>query len=251
MPNTILLVDDDVEFREEFKYFLEGYNVIEASSGKEAISILKKPNEIDLVILDVMMPGLNGIEVLKEIKQLEPGVGVIIITGYSSKDKAVEALRGKADDYLEKPVDPEKVQKIIAAALEKTLSLPDIDSMDTAGKMERVCQYIQRNAFKKISLQDVSEAVFLSPKYISRAFGKIKGMNFNEYKTKVKFNIAQKLLKKTCYNINQISDKLGFQNPESFMRMFKKMNGSTPTDFRKKLKIMKKKKVKHGKKTKK
>ena len=63
--NRILLVDDDSELREEIRDFLEDYGVTEVSSGDEALQILKKPNEIDLIILDVMMPGKNGLEVLK------------------------------------------------------------------------------------------------------------------------------------------------------------------------------------------
>jgi len=64
---TILVVDDDKDLRSEIKDFLEDYKVVGASNGKEALGILRKPNCIDLVILDVIMPGLNGIEVLRKM----------------------------------------------------------------------------------------------------------------------------------------------------------------------------------------
>ena len=62
------------------------------------MQLLRKPNEIDLVLLDVMMPGLSGTEVLREMKKLSPNLAIIILTGYSSKDVAIEALKGHADD---------------------------------------------------------------------------------------------------------------------------------------------------------
>ncbi len=102
MPYNVLLVDDDKMFREELREALEDYRVVEAANGKEALEILKKPNEIDIVMLDVMMPGLPGTEVLKEIKKISPSLSVVMLTGYSSKDVAIEALKGRADDYIEK-----------------------------------------------------------------------------------------------------------------------------------------------------
>ncbi len=71
MPPEILLVDDDRIFRSEFKdCFDEEYNIIEAATGEAALTILKKPNEIQVVILDIRMPGINGIEALKAIKNI-------------------------------------------------------------------------------------------------------------------------------------------------------------------------------------
>ena len=108
MPNTILLVDDDVEFREEFKYFLEGYNVIEASSGKEAISILKKPNEIDLVILDVMMPDMDGFELAEFMRNSERSrhIPIIFVTaGAGDGTRRFKGYEAGAVDFIQKPIE--------------------------------------------------------------------------------------------------------------------------------------------------
>lgn len=117
MPYTLLLVDDDREFRAEFRDCFDDYAVMEAHNGEEALAILKKPNEIDLVILDVMMPGARGTLVLREIKKLAPSLGIVILTGHSSKDVAVEALKGRADEYLEKPFDPGAARAVIERLL--------------------------------------------------------------------------------------------------------------------------------------
>ena len=138
MAYHILLVDDDPSFREEFRDAFDDLDITEAGSGAEALAILARPNEIDLVVLDVMMPGLRGTEVLKEMKRIDPGLAIVIMTGYSSTDVAVEALKGHADDYLEKPVDIARARAAIDALLKKRDDGAGADSKDVRGKVERV-----------------------------------------------------------------------------------------------------------------
>jgi two-component system, response regulator YesN len=240
MPDKLLLVDDDREFREEFTEGLSDYEVIQAKDGKEALAILARPNEINLVIMDVFMPGISGTEVLKQMRQNWPGLAIIILTGYSSKDIAVEALKGHADDYLEKPVDIEKAKDIIENVLAERRGPEELPSSGIKGKIEKVKNFVERNCFKKISLEDVARAVCLSPKYLSRLFEEASGMRFTDYRLKVKINASRKLLKSSGFNIDQIADKLGYKNTESFIRQFKKITGSTPTQYRKTLKKKKK-----------
>jgi len=234
-PEKILLVDDDIEFRSEFKELLDGYSVIEASGGEEAIRIFKKPNEIELVILDVKMPGLSGTDILKQIKEIDPEIKVIMLTGYSSKDTAVEALRGRADDYIEKPVDEEAVRRMIARLLDEKTGNVYGESLDSNGKMERVKRFLERNCFKKVTLSDAAQTVYMSPKYLSNLFKRVTGKSFNEYKLGIKMEKVGEMLRNTGCTICEISNKMGFQNPESFMRIFKKINGLTPTEYREKV----------------
>ncbi len=241
MPYKILLVDDDEDFRREFGYSFDEYEVIEASSGQGALQLLKRPNEIDLVILDVMMPGLSGTEVLKEIRNSAPELGIIILTGYGSKEVAVEALKGHADDYIEKPFDIEKTKEIIENILVKKGRESYIDSNDIESKIERVKHFVERNFHKKVCLKDAAVAVCLSPKYLSRVFKQNTGMGFSRYKLAIKVKKAKELLKNTGCNIEQISDKLGYQNVESFIRIFESLTGRSPTEFRKNNKVKKKK----------
>jgi YesN/AraC family two-component response regulator len=233
MPYHILLVDDDREFREEFKDALEEYEVLEASNGNDAVEILRKPNEIDLVILDVRMPGARGTEVLKEMKRLAPELAIIIITGFSTTDVAVEALKGHADDYLEKPVDIDKARGIIATLLKKKDDGLGLESFDVKGKVERVKRFAERNVHKRVTLEEAAAAVGVSPKYLSRIFKEETGVGFSDYRVEVKIALAREMLKDTGFNINQISEKLGYENVESFIRAFRKGEGCTPTEFRK------------------
>jgi YesN/AraC family two-component response regulator len=232
MPYHILLVDDDADFRSELRDYLDDYRFTEAPTGNDALEILERPHDIDLVILDVMMPGLRGTEVLRRIKARDGDMPVIILTAYSSKDVAVEALKGDADDYIEKPVDIGKAKLIIDGLLSEARAEGDLEAGGMQGKIDRVKHLLSINYHKMVSLDDAAEIVCLSPKYLSRVFKERTGMGFSEYKLKVKIAEARRLLDKTKKNIDQISYDLGYQNPESFIRMFKKITGLTPTGYR-------------------
>lgn len=230
MPYQILLVDDDKDFRSEFRLILKKkYRVMEAASGRDALSIIKKPHIIDLVIMDVMMPDMLGTRVLKEMKEHDPHLSIIILTGYSSKDIAIEALRAHADDYLEKPVK-------IKDALSRIKKILHRKYEEFADSIEKVKYFIEKNYHKNISLEDAAEEVFLSPKYISRLFMEKEGTGFHDYKLTLRMNKAKELLSTTKRTVSEISYQVGYANVESFVRAFKKMSGTTPGSFRNKTK---------------
>lgn len=230
----ILLVDDDEIFREEFMECFADYRFFQAADGREALAILKRPNEIDLVIMDVRMPGMDGLALLEKIKELDPGVGAIITTGFGSKEVVLQALRGRADDYIEKPFDIEKTRSVIEGVLSARREGYHNDSADASGKIAHVKRFLIRNISRKVSLKSAAEAVCLSPKYLSRLFREHGGVGFSEYKLKLKVAEAKGLLKRTGYNMDQISDRLGYQNTESFIRQFKKLVKETPAAYRRK-----------------
>lgn len=233
MPYHLLIVDDDASFRKELAAILsEDYRVTTVGGGKEALAVVEKPNDIDLVILDEMMPDLRGTSVLRRLKTMEPDLAVLILTGYSSKDIAVRALRGDADDYMEKPVDIARAKEILARLLRETRARGDIKEGGVEGKIERVKHFLEVNYHKPVKLEDAARTVCLSPKYLSRLFKQRTGTGFNEYKLQVKMDRAKEMLNETRKSIFQISGELGYQNPESFIRMFKKTTGCTPSEYR-------------------
>lgn len=231
MPYHILIVDDDREFRTELKEALEDFDVLEAADAQSALEILKRPHEVDLIILDVKMPGMSGTDALVEIKKIAPDIGIIISTGYSSESVAIAALKGHADDYIQKPVNLDKLNSTIMRLLKE--KGPDLDAADISGKIEHVKEFARRNYHKKVGLEHAAKAVGLSPKYLSRIFRQETGKGFSDYKSEVKIEKAKEWLSTTGYNVNQISDKLGYQNVESFIKTFKKYTGATPSEYRK------------------
>jgi two-component system response regulator YesN len=228
MPYTILIVDDDRIFRSEFREVLEDkYEVLEAAGGEQALEILSQPNIVDLVLLDIKMPGMQGTEVLSKIKSISPSVLIVMLTGYGTKEIIIESLRAHADDFLEKPLQ-------IQSALQRIKKLLGTKQKYVAGVINKIKYAIEKNFHKNISLKQASEIVCLSPKYISRIFKEHTGVGFNEYKLELKVTRAKELLQGTDLNINQISDRIGYMNVESFIRIFKRITGYTPTSYRNK-----------------
>jgi len=129
MIGKILFVDDDESILDAAKTALEvyGYKVETASSGEEC---LEKIEEADIVFLDIKMPGMDGIETLKEIKKRKPSLPVIMITAYATVDTAIEAMKIGASDYIRKPFDMEELEKSILAAIEdvKFSKIEDVKS---------------------------------------------------------------------------------------------------------------------------
>lgn len=118
MTEKIMFVDDDLSILDAAKTAIEsyGYNVITAKSGMEC---LEKLGDADLIFLDIKMPGMDGIEVLKKIKKRNSSLPVIMITAYATVDTAIEAMKHGAFDYIRKPFDVEELEGSILAALEE------------------------------------------------------------------------------------------------------------------------------------
>jgi two-component system, OmpR family, response regulator CpxR len=122
MRIKILLVDDEKDFVDVLAERLEnrGFQVRTAGNGDEALTALKE-EQADVVILDVLMPGMDGMEALEEIKKLSPLVEVMMLTGHATIDTAIDGLRLGAYDYLMKPTDTDDlVAKILRAYARKS-----------------------------------------------------------------------------------------------------------------------------------
>jgi len=127
----ILIADDEVSIRTYLTKFLTscGYEVESVDSGDGAIARLNRPPLPDLVLLDVMMPGTDGIGVLAQLKKLNPGIPVIILSGVDNVKTVVEAIKLGASDYLSKPFEDEELELTIKNALEKLQLRDEVKSL--------------------------------------------------------------------------------------------------------------------------
>ncbi len=115
---NILICDDEKGVRETLKHMLGGeYELSYATNGEEAVEHVKA-NDVGVAIMDIKMPKMNGMEALRKIKELKPGVRVVIITGYESTDVATEAINLGADDYITKPFRQQKILTQVRALLD-------------------------------------------------------------------------------------------------------------------------------------
>jgi DNA-binding NtrC family response regulator len=113
----ILVCDDEEGVRESLKLILEkDYDIVFATTGEEAVDYVKS-NVVDLIVLDIKMPKVNGLEALRSIKSERSDIAVIIATGYQSAEIAEETIKLGACDYITKPFDKENVLKTIKNCL--------------------------------------------------------------------------------------------------------------------------------------
>ena len=116
---SILVVDDETGSRESLRMILKPlYDIHTAENGQEAINFLSQ-KKVDLVTLDLNMPGLSGIKTLQEIRKLQPDIEVMIITGYGTLSNAQEAIRLGAGDFISKPFNVPDIIAIVSKAFER------------------------------------------------------------------------------------------------------------------------------------
>ncbi|HEX6200038.1 MAG TPA: sigma-54 dependent transcriptional regulator, partial [Thermoanaerobaculia bacterium] len=117
---SILIIDDEEVLQDVLSSLLrkEGYEVLSAKTGETGLEVLAE-EEVDLVLLDLMLPGISGQEVLKEIRRREPEMVVVVVTAYSSIESAIEAMRQGAFHYIPKPFKNEEVLLTVRKGLEQ------------------------------------------------------------------------------------------------------------------------------------
>jgi len=132
---NILIVDDEAIIRDLCIRALKGYQVLEARNGEEALALFDKGG-IDVILTDVMMPGMDGIELLKRLKAKEPTIVVIVMTGFAEKDVILSALRADADDFISKPLNLLQLKTAVDNALVKKSLKEEIASLKSLDKLK-------------------------------------------------------------------------------------------------------------------
>lgn len=194
----ILVIEDDIKMREGLVQILtnEGYIVDSAENGKLGLEIIKKEN-IDVVLTDIIMPVMGGMEVLHETKRIKPNTHVIMITAYASIDSAVEAMKAGASDYITKPFKIDEVQTKIRKKLAET-------------ELEKYPEFLESDILKAISNPIRKNAVKLLDREGKLKFTQIKNMLRIDDATKLSFHL--RILK--SYNvIGQDSEKVYMLTP--------------------------------------
>ena len=132
---TLLIVDDEPIIRDLCARALKGFKILQASDGQEALELLHQ-QEVDVVLTDVMMPRLNGLDLLGQIKAETPDKIVILMTGYTEKEVILQALKAGADEFISKPLNLLQLRTTIDKTLEKQNLRKQVSSLQQADKLK-------------------------------------------------------------------------------------------------------------------
>jgi YesN/AraC family two-component response regulator len=249
-PPTVLIVDDDARVRSFLRAALEEEVevwVVEAESGEKAIEILEAPRRtLDLMLVDYVLPGRSGLQILQLTRRRWPWIPVIMLTAFGSEDLAIKAFRAGARDYLRKPVAldtlTESVRALTAARREK----PGDGSAATSAEMNdktpsvhpnvrRALAFMLEHFTEEITLDDVAHAASVSRFHFCRLFHRETGVTFHEYLHELRVGRAKTLLVDRHLTVSEAAYTVGFNDLSHFDRTFRKIVGSSPTEYRRSL----------------
>ena len=185
----------------------------------------------DVVLMDIEMPGINGIDAARQILAQRPECKLIFITAYSLFTYAHEAVKLGACDYILKPVDPDDVERAVRRAEAQAEAQRQLEAM--AVLMGKVKKYLQHNYMMyDISLDSVSAILNLNASYFSSLFKRTFQVNFLDYLTELRMDAAKELLRDPLRSTAEVANMVGYESANYFTRAFKKKVGMTPTEYR-------------------
>jgi two-component system, response regulator YesN len=259
-----LVVDDEeivrIGFRKKIAWAETGFEYLEpCKNGREAILRIAREHP-DVVMTDICMPLVDGLEVAEFIADRFPEIIVIILSGYDEFEYARSALRSRVAEYLLKPITSRELSALVTnlkvrldenarrrAAIENAdilaknpsadpnLSLPIAKGSYTfaLSKVEEAQEYIERNfTNKKLTVNEICRDLYISPSYLSRLLKKHLGKTFIDALTDFRVEKAKQLLAGSDLKMYAVADAVGYSDAHYFSTIFKKATGVTPSEFK-------------------
>jgi two-component system response regulator YesN len=232
----------------------------EAEDGVNGEMLIEKLHP-DLVLADIRMPGIDGLDMIRHLKEkkVADDIEFIIISGYDEFNYAQRALKLGVKDYILKPVDitelnntldnisgvinsrklkkklEEKIDKLVDSNLANFKEYISSSGTDLKENyIERIIQYIKENYMYDINIQDAAEKLFISPSYICKLIKSKTSYTFMEYLTSFRIKKAMELLKDPEAKIYAVANSVGYKDSRYFSQVFKKHVGMTPQEYRQK-----------------
>ena len=259
----VLLADDEQIERMALakrlhKHFGDSLVIWQAADGNEAVRLCFK-ERCQIVIMDISMPELNGVEAAEQIRRLDEDCEIIFLTAYDEFSYAKRAIAIHALDYLLKPCEEEELTAVMEEAVgriqkreqfeklhmeqempEETgaeMPEPDLeeepDEPDRLGQAaEKIRRYIRKNYMKDISMQDAARMMNYSDAYFCKLFKQCFDQNFTAYLARFRINEARRLLQDKNASVREVSMLVGYYDANYFAKVFKRIAGMKPSEYR-------------------
>lgn len=248
--NVVLIVEDEILEREFLTMVVRDElhpedMLLTCDSGTEAVKLARQyqPN---IIFMDLMIPEMDGLSTIEEIRTFLPHSSITILSAYSDFSYAQKAISLKVFEYLLKPIKPTGLKEVFGKMLKAGANPPApapadkkpvIESMETRDErstfIEESIKYIEEHFKEKLTLEMVATKVFVNAKYFSHVFKKEMGVAFTDYIIQMRIQYACRLLETTNYQAYRISYECGFSDPSYFNRVFCAKMNMTPQNYRK------------------
>lgn len=241
MGKKVLIAEDEDTIRRGVAKYIRLHTdrfeqIYEAENGEEALDIIIK-KQPDIVLLDIQMPLKSGIEVMHEVNKTELRPIIVILSGYDDFKYAQQAIHYGAREYLLKPVRAADILNCLLSLTDEFSGNEKEGMKENPGnqtkRIIKVAQeYIMEHYSENISLAEVAEKAGVSGGYLSTIFNQNHGIGFVDYLNQIRIERACCYLEQNYLKTYEIAYKVGFRDEKYFSKVFKKIKGVSPKEYR-------------------
>lgn len=262
----LLIAEDELLERQALKMMISAKIkeigiIVEAENGRKAIQLAEQ-DAPDIILMDIKMPGIDGIEAVKTIKRHQSDVKIIMLSAFDTFEYARQVMQQGVKEYLVKPARKDEliaaIERVLAEIKQERREKQEQDNLreivqwaispaekdgqliSDDKKLQRAKAFMEKNYTQAISLEDAAEHVGLSPYYLSKLFKEHFSVNFIDYLTQLRVEKAKALMLNPTNSLKEICYNVGYKDPNYFSRVFKKSTGLSPSEYRRQVQFGKK-----------
>lgn len=255
MKYKLLVAEDELIERKMLCKTLKNHlgnlcTIYEAKNGREALELFEKESP-HIAILDIEMPGINGLEVARKIRNSQNPCAILFLTGFDKFSYAKQAISVRAIDYLLKPYNEAELICSVEEAIQyvshfanpqpefspqnvETSEEPEerVEAARISLVRENIKTFIEAHYMEELSMQDVAKAMGYSDAYFCKLFKQCFHVNFSTCLNEYRVEKAKGMMKNPRINVKDISVACGYSDSNYFARVFKRITGQTPSEYR-------------------
>ena len=246
------IVDDESATRDGLLKYVPwrelGVHEVCAAEDAESMLALCRRMHPDIVISDIRMPGMDGIELCKRLREMLPLCRIIFLSGYADKEYLMAAIELSAVSYIEKPVDIARLSQAITRAVSECEALMGRAGDDEEAErgaeataaysscVRRVIRLMEAGLTDEaLGLDKLAKKVYLTPSYLANVFKREVGVTVGQYLLDLRMRRAQALLRDRGLKLYQVAQMSGYADANYFAKAFKKVVGASPKEYREKM----------------
>lgn len=235
-----VVIDDEYFIRTGFKFLLDWGKLRmeiagQASDGEQGLELIKEVCP-DVIFLDIKMPKMDGLSMLKKLREKQNDTPVIIMSGYAEFSYAQKAIDYGVYKYLTKPINTDELEQIITKIVSRLdEQQPNVEYPGIPDVVREVMETVERNLSSDVKLNTIAEQLHMDAIYLGRLFKRYVGMGFKEYVLQKRMERAQQMIRATNLPISEIAEKVGYREENYFRMSFKRFCGCSPREYKKQL----------------